>query len=108
MSQFSLDHPVSYSLDRASQVYSYTGRWTLAASSATGTDLSVYTIYFKLMAHGGYPVTATGDDDISALIPHTLYVGSTFWMTQLEAHAVYFSAAELTLKGFTLSIEQGG
>jgi hypothetical protein len=103
--RFSFEHPIAYSLDRASQEYNSTNRWLLAASSATGSNVSVYTIYFKLMAHGTISITATGDDDISEMIPHAFYAGSSFSMTNLEAHAVYFSADELTLNDFMLSIE---
>jgi hypothetical protein len=105
MSQFSFVHPIAYSLDRESQFYSYTSRWDLNASTATGYNVTVCTIYISTMVHRIYQVTATGNDEIGKMIPHVLYVGCSFSVTNLQEHAVYFSADELTLDNFTLSIE---
>ena len=105
IAQFSLEHPIMYSLNMSTRAYSSTGRWLMVASGAIGSNVSVYSIYFKAMVHGAYSITATGNDDISKMIPHALYSGCSFYVANLEAHAVYFSADELTLNDFMLSIE---
>jgi len=105
ISQFMFEHPISYSLDRSLETYTSTNLWLLQASSATGLNILAYSVYFKVTALSVITVIATGGDIMTDMIPEGFNVGYTFSTSDLEVHTIYFSAAELTLNQFVLSIE---
>ncbi|MEM3807985.1 MAG: hypothetical protein QW413_05280 [Nitrososphaerota archaeon] len=103
-SDFTFTYPVTYSLDRGANSYSYKGVWTLSSSKLTGQNILIYLIYFQAK-YGGFIVKGTGEDTASTIIPHGFNAGyESPPLPDAETHAVYFSADNLTLEKLVLQI----
>jgi len=102
--QFSLQHPISYSLDRQSKAYNATNVWSLTASSATAFKVSAFIVYFKVTGGEMVTIIATGSDNPNNLIPFGLNTGGGFDGLDANVQPVYFSAAQLNLGSFVISI----
>lgn len=103
-SDFTFTYPLTYSLDRGANTYSYKGIWTLSSSKLTGQNVLIYLIYFQAK-YGGFIVKGTGEDTASTIIPHGFNAGyESPPLPDAETHAVYFSADNLKLENLVLQI----
>ena len=102
--QFSLQHPVAYTLDRHNKNYNATEVWSLTASSATAIKVSAYLIYFRVTGGEMVTLVVTGNDNPNNLIPFGLNTGGGFNGLNIDVHPVYFSASQLALGSFVISI----
>lgn len=105
LTQFAIEHPIAYSLDRKANTYDATEEWSLTASSATALNVSAFTIYFQVTGGEMVVVTATGEDNVYNMIPFGLNMGGSFTALDATVQPVYFGAQQLMLGSFVLSIE---
>ncbi|MEM2262249.1 MAG: hypothetical protein QXK24_07345 [Ignisphaera sp.] len=101
---FTFIYPSTYSLNRMSNEYSYTGVWRLSASKLTGQKILVYLIYFEAK-YGGIAVKGSGEETASQIIPHGFNAGyESPPLPDAGMHAVHFTANNLGLEKLVLQI----
>jgi len=102
--QFQLLHPVSFTFDRHAKVFNATEVWSLSASSATAIKVSAFIVYFRVTGGEMVTIIATGSDNPNNLIPFGLNTGGGFQGLDITVAPVYFSASQLGLGSFVISI----
>ena len=102
--QFSFQVPMTYTLDRHARTFTADYGWTMTATSATALNVRAFTVYFQVTGGEMVQVTATGSDNVYNMIPFGLNQGGSFSGWYATVQPVYFSASQLTLGGFVLSV----
>jgi hypothetical protein len=103
VTQLSLTHPISYSLDRGHNTFTSVDKWAVTAYNATMTNLGKdYLQYVAFNAYGILVVTLTGEDDPSLESGYNVGYGGT--VMDASMHIVYAQMEGMTLRNLLVGI----